>query len=533
MSSNKISKILTNRWRYFNHISKNKNRNAIILDIINSGMLITYLSNMDIFVENQYKLFYADADVTGTKVTIFLEFYKSFGYGDVVIGYKCLKNLREYLPPNIELVVVTSTINDVKRIAGDYIQKKQIPMIKTEDILDVVKNMDYSHAYLITFALETEICLEVHQMLKNRTMYVDEYNGWRANDISTKYLIVPGFGLQDNQLTSGINIYKNTEINIHKGFRNPNYYFGYISEEHAKTETLYKYLMYIILLNKNSGKKIDIVLLIPNPDIENIIFSLNKGIYCDVDSENLSSSVPNTSKKITESTPSELLKLDIHFEGVYTPEIDVVVIKDVSNNIQITIHKYMQHDMVLSRMKNSQEPILVTGDQSMSEAISLGKLFFYELQDWKIDLYKNFLDYCKFVLPRNTALHYFLDNSSNVNTLSENRLDKVIQDLVSKTKRSDLSRYMKTISDHIKDNMDLSMDLVATVKMMLVGTDKNNNHFKQLTKQIIQSNDSSSSNPRKRNVSISKSSSSKRQKVTTQSSKNDSESLSEMFCSIC
>jgi hypothetical protein len=471
MTSDRLKSILQNRWNYAKYISNRSNSN-IDIDI---------RANLKTFTDNQFTTLYSEADVDSVDATLMLEFYKDNGYGDLMIGYKCLKALREELPPNIDIVVVSATPEDVKQIGQKYMDRYEIPLLDVQDVTDYLDSVDISKTYLITFALESEICDDDLNRLKPRTLYIDEYNGWRAPKMDSEsespfeITMIPGFGVgQDGSIRSGINIMREC-IDIVPKFPKE-YYFGYISEYHTETETLYKYLMYIILLNRNSMKKINIVLLIPQANLNEIQDSLNYGLEID-------SAEVESKKESKISLPESLLDLDIHFQLKKT--FNRTIIEDEKNHIKIYIESYLPHEDVISYMQGSQEPILVTGDQSMSEAISLGKLFFYEMQEWKRELYDNFREYCRFVLPRNTTLHYFMDKTSRVDTLETGQMDRVIEDLVKKTRHYDLSGYMRTVSSEIKQNMNLMLDIVSAIKRMMIGNEKTDRKFKARVRRII------------------------------------------------
>jgi hypothetical protein len=211
--------------------------------------------------------------------------------------------------------------------------------------------------------------------------------------------------------------------------------------------------------------------LIPNPDLNDILGSLRHGIEVACDTDNA-----DYVRSDYRSHPESVLGLDLNFQLKKT--FNRTIIEDPDNHIKIYIETYMPHETVLSHMANSQEPILVTGDQSMSEAISLGKLFFYEMQEWKKELYTNFKEYCRFVLPRNTSLHCFLDKATRIDTLETGQIDTVINNIVRKTRRNDLIGYMGTVSDHIKQNHDLKLDLISTIKRMMVGNTRKDHLYR-------------------------------------------------------
>ena len=567
-----ITNILRTRWRYAKYLSRKISKHQ------------SY--DIDRFIEDQFKILYYNQNIEHIDATLILEFYKSDGFGDLMIGYKCLQNLRDDLPENIRIVVTSITPNDVEKIAGSYLKKHNIHLTHVSELREYINNSNSHKTCLITFALKSRIDSDIIESLRPHTLFVDEYNGWRTDvdyvpqtssvtDINSQTIIsknvinsqetesdygidddddddetsviinteieqveqsdyhsdydmdlekfdniiTPGFGINGDRILSGLNIMNDS---ISNSAPYPiDYYFGYISDYHTDTEVLYKYLMYIILLNRNSMKKINIVLLTPNPDLHYIRDILNTGIHIESDATD--------DNHTYNSKASNILDLDVNFQikKGYRRKI----IEDEDNHIKIYIETQMPHSDVITHMKYSQEPILVTGDQSMSEAISLGKLFFYEMQEWKIELYSKFQEYMRFVSHRFTSLHYFMDKSSRLDTLDNGNLDEVITELVRKTERHKLTDFIRSISKNVRANFDLRVDLIAVVKKMLIDADYDNHH-KQEVRNIIDPQDLTSSRPVKRKASYSERPGSAKRKKTKEKAEECEFNLFNL-CTIC
>jgi hypothetical protein len=241
MVSDRFKSILYNRWNHARYLNGRANNDRL---------------DLKTFVDNQFVILYSDAKLQNVSGTVLLEFYKSNGFGDLMIGYKCMKALREDFPPHIKLVVVSETPDDVRIICGNYLNDNDVDLLDVRNITEYLDSCDIDRTFLVTFALGSEIPSDDLARLHPRTLYVDEYNGWRVSeeiDPKFEHRLIPGFGIGRNGiLTSGINIMRNPVITTPK-FPNE-YYFGYISEYHPDTETLYKYLICILLLNRNSMK---------------------------------------------------------------------------------------------------------------------------------------------------------------------------------------------------------------------------------------------------------------------------------------
>jgi hypothetical protein len=59
----------------------------------------------------------------------------------------------------------------------------------------------------------------------------------------------------------------------------------------------------------------------------------------------------------------------------------------------------MKHHDVKYCIRNSEEPVFITGDQSLVEAISFNKLFFYQMHYWKVSLFNSFFYLARYLFP--------------------------------------------------------------------------------------------------------------------------------------
>lgn len=104
-------------------------------------------------------------------------------------------------------------------------------------------------------------------------------------------------------------------------------------------------------------------------------------------------------------------------------------------------------------MKASDEIVMVTGDQSLFEAISNEKIFFYQVMWWKGGLWQNIIDTVKREIP-DSKLHQFLlmqDRSTDT------PLPKIIQFLTEH--KTCLHKEIKLLKSYLLNNKNLYKNL--------------------------------------------------------------------------
>ena len=141
-----------------------------------------------------------------------------------------------------------------------------------------------------------------------------------------------------------------------------------------------------------------------------------------------------------------------------------------------------------SYLRGSNSPVLITGDQSLAEAISYGKLFFYQTQPWKIDFYNKYREYCRYKLPRNKIYHRFLAESSALNLLEFFRgliFRGNIRNIVRLMKKSDLVVVAQKMSNYIKKEQNIEYCIIALIKKMVINDISLNEQLVNLTQHIV------------------------------------------------
>jgi hypothetical protein len=135
-------------------------------------------------------------------------------------------------------------------------------------------------------------------------------------------------------------------------------------------------------------------------------FLLIKGVYCSTTTTTTTTTTTITVKLYGNNNPLIVMKdikgnMDVSMHVYYTAKDnnrDPDIIACYYNNCVLQIECYTQnvpHNTFISMMKNSLEPIFVTGDQSFTEAIYLNKLFLYQTFSWKERLINSFKELIK------------------------------------------------------------------------------------------------------------------------------------------
>ncbi|MBS3162817.1 hypothetical protein J4467_02730 [Candidatus Woesearchaeota archaeon] len=83
------------------------------------------------------------------------------------------------------------------------------------------------------------------------------------------------------------------------------------------------------------------------------------------------------------------------FRHVLLGEEEGVINNDINDSAVPNIHVvhvgYQPHDIFLNFLRYSELPVLITGDASLSEAVSLRKIWIYQSPPWKVAIFPNFV----------------------------------------------------------------------------------------------------------------------------------------------
>lgn len=318
--------------------------------------------------------------------TIILYSNFKYGYGDIMYLIKIAHFLKEKFSYKIIITFKDNLYKKFLSVSTELTRKlyKQIDEVKA------------SYKYAIVIHVATPKTKKF--MPYSRDIYLDEYNGNRSYDNYNKYnelgiCLTSGLGLNADIICQGImtlsceNLYlKNTsfiqDCKQQKILsKMSDYYFAYCS---SCIEFYYKFIENII--NYESVNKTDISIF----TVYNNITQAENTLY-NVILHNFQ--IPNINRQNIYSSNNFLLtkyllpngkKLFAYFVNFLHPA-------------EFTI-----------RMKNSKQYVLITGDQSFSEAIKFNKLIYYECQTWKMRLFEQYILIIKHILGKKSLLYNFV-----------------------------------------------------------------------------------------------------------------------------
>ncbi len=322
---------------------------------------------------------YQKLPIDMTNILIAVECQQAGGFGDLLISAKITKIIKHKFPKT-KVIVVTKWLETINR---HQLLPIDIPIFDYTDYCQYT-NQHYlfqnKKVILITCALETNISIQSQYQHLYTNIFIDEYHGWRhqLKSHNQKRCLVPGLG----QNACGINI--DTSKLIGRNIKSTPYYFGYVSSANTPTnDCLYSLFLYIwSLVNIDNHNIRDNHYVRNNPNFLHFKI-VCKGLYITDFNQALIKYWPYT---------GVILKSPPDFQITYY--IWGAQLIDYHNLIRIDVYDSLLHTEMIGLIQDSQSPVLVTGDQSLSEAISANKLFFYQCHSWKCHLMSTIINYC-------------------------------------------------------------------------------------------------------------------------------------------
>jgi hypothetical protein len=390
------------------------------------------------FVSQYMTLLYKNVSINDDQITFFIIFQALDGFGDILMGIKIVQMIKKAFPKS-KLVVHCSEIEFVKNKIANHLNIIFHELYDTlyeyypdyNDMKKTVTNTITKYKLAISLALENDDYYENMKFKQNEIsiLFVDEYNGWRISemlkdiknnanpdDIPFDYVFPTGFGTIENTdiLASGITFIDstrdicNTIDKIEVGLLNKLDSFNFIYSANSKMDDIPLFL--------DDFKKSD--------NCSTFV------IICKTTTKKMIQTLNNNNGKQKSLKSFSIIDNEYHFYGF----------KKIVNNRKDMIIYFkprLSHNSMLKFIKRSLSPILVTGDQSMSEAISFNKDFWYQVMSWKKDLNNKLTEYLKF---------NGMDNVNNINNVNDST-DKTL------TKYS-----IKTMNIRKKIENDFSME---------------------------------------------------------------------------
>uniref|UniRef100_A0A6C0ELJ2 Uncharacterized protein n=1 Tax=viral metagenome TaxID=1070528 RepID=A0A6C0ELJ2_9ZZZZ len=398
-------------------------------------------------------LLYGQTAINKNDIDIFVEAHFSSGFGDVFNAIKTCDKLRSLYGYNARLV----TFNDTDGNEDD----------------DTIRNFLRGSSYNVSIIKESSLTrlrkkkarLTFKVALPDRTneiemdyyIRIDEYNGWRfmrhgKGRIPHRSMVIEmsaGIGTGRWKFPStGLLLGSKCAVENLDGY----FYFAYNSQpddDFFNLDTLAKYFFTII---EKERKR-----------------------------ETIAIHLVGTSAKCVRS-----LKWD-EIQGKILPASDDgQVVVEVKNGplVTIIIQGKLVHKDFISLLARSQEPVLVSGDQSFTEAIEFNKLFFYQLQSWKEDLYNAYLKICKLVSEEKTVgvkrtrhgsvthpFYHFQTNTVPFDRLLDKQPEMTPAQLAMylNTNWDKIQEEKRVVYDTIKEMYDISPAIDSVLKFTIVG----------------------------------------------------------------
>ena len=233
-------------------------------------------------------------------------------------------------------------------------------------------------------------------------------------------------------------------------------YFAYQSE--GGDESLRNFVKNVVSLNKEEKEQVDFIIV--SKSVTNVFKTIHDEFY-DIATDD------HTYTHVLYPLNQDSI-MTLEFRGEKT--LRILAVDHVSH-----------HDMI-TLMQASEKIKHVSGDQSLAEALSFrGHVFFYQLQDWKKDFFKQLKSLACYMTSRNSNLVKFLKNchKDNHNSLLdilkssdfEEQLTRFQQKLMSWYRFDDwlvgaanrvlMKYYYKHLKDIENDDIDFNEKLNA------------------------------------------------------------------------
>ena len=386
---------------------------------------------------------FAKEKITNNNLII-ITWTEIFGWGDRMFAFKTCKIINSHIKCNIIIYPKTNNIeqqNDITKLFHCF--TNCTVQFKFNDVY--ILSESYINPLILDVATPDSYN-EVLQSLTKNIIKIDEYCGNRSvNMHDDKNWYCAGIGFCNNMKTIGIFLDKSLQINVKSNYTIQNVFFGYISVEGAtidKFNSLKLFINTITQCNKYNSMNIKFIFI-------------NK--HCIDPLYTLFLLKLKFNKNVENNT----------FSKIYSNGRCVII-----NTCETATHAEIAH-----WMQKSAPEILVTGDQSLTEALSIGnKIIFYQTQPWKTRLIENITNLTHNKPFSNVIYSFF----RNIMTESYDTKEQaaLIDD-------PHLLIDFKMLSQFLYAKYDISKQLIGIIKKQLIHPDQINKTRKLVETQII------------------------------------------------
>ena len=140
----------------------------------------------------------------------------------------------------------------------------------------------------------------------------------------------------------------------------------------------------------------------------------------------------------------------------------------IDESFRVIFINQVCHEDFLRLMRLSQPEVLVSGDQSLTEALSMGKVILYQTQSWKINLVKQ-LQFITEVLLPNQIINSFMKQCYH--TYNQDPVELFTQDKIQRSNTishylhgDTLHKQFKELGEFIRNTFDVKPWIIGKIK---------------------------------------------------------------------
>lgn len=383
----------------------------------------------DSVMSKNYKLYNKIAKV---KIILYSEI--ECGFGDILFLNKIANILHRYIKHNnlnfkIIITFDNKFLQKFKSVASPLIRKCY------RSLDDVNYDLFFRGRLTKNIVIQVATPNPFIKFPNSQYIYIDEYNGHRSINFQEEFEksginIVSGIGNNDLKDCSGIifETFENEYPSLIKKYKNKivdeldNYFFAYSS---SSSFSELKYFFETVI---SHYKKSTFLIVWQLGDREIIEF------FSDI---------------IDNFHNIKIIKVI----GNSTQEfiINNCEYCKINDDIVIYLVNFLHPTQFTYALKKSNDLVMITGDQSLSEAIKFNKLLIYQCQEWKTRLFEQYLIFVDFVLGKKSLLFNFIFQ----------QYDKFI------TNKLPFIKVPKINIDYLLDNLDTLKKEIMTVNTLL------------------------------------------------------------------
>ena len=423
------------------------------------------------------------------------------GNGDVLHAIKVARIIKKQFPNNYVRFIVNPNASAEKFIRDHGFSAPPIRPVDIENLTrsDLI-NSGHTGSKWVVFEVATPEMDRIRKDIAHLQyihgnvthIRIDEYNGWRyRNALADMGLHSSGLGAVHRKKNFPIGVHiepalkrvfssrkerlellhqlENQEVTMHLLAHNPDntklYYAYFAIDDNNDTFYLDRFLE--TMIKHEAGNSGDISFLVLFPDKKNLSLEERiralagglKGKMCDAGVQEI---------QVSNLNNADYLSLKVNSTGKI---------------VRLYFIERLSHHDVLLLMQASKRRVLVSGDQSLVEAISMDKIPFYQEQPWKKELTRQIKEVAKIVAGSDSVLSRFFKY-----VFKEGKRDELFVDEIAACLRDpDLKRQITALNDAICRHYDASSWIIGRISSIFFEQFPYKNYEMQFT-SLIESN---------------------------------------------